>query len=146
MIYKRKPKNFNPKFEVVSCFCEFENKIILLHRQDHKDRGNLWGIPAGKIDKNETPLQAICRELLEETGIFQDPNLINHLNKIYVRYPDYDFIYHIFYSRLNKQEEVKIDTKEHKAFFWVSPQEALEMDLVPDQDSCINLVFNQKIV
>ena len=141
MIYKRKPKKFNPKFEVVSCFCQFEDKFIMLHRQDHKDRGNLWGVPAGKIDPGETIEQAIQRELVEETGISQKITNLNHFVKVYVRYPDYDFIYHIFSTQLDRKFDVQIDLKEHKGFIWTTPAKALEMNLVPDQDLCIKLFY-----
>lgn len=142
MIYKRKPKNFSPKFEVVSCFCEFNKQFLLLHRQDHKDRGNLWGVPAGKIDPGETVLQAVQREIFEETGLKENLENIEHFIKVYVRYPDYDFIYHIFHIKLDRTFDVKIDSREHKAFTWVTPTQALEMNLVPDQDLCIKLFYS----
>ncbi|MEI6118972.1 MAG: hypothetical protein WCP92_07315 [bacterium] len=40
MLYKEKPADFNPKFEVVSCFVEYKNEILLLLRQDHKPQPN----------------------------------------------------------------------------------------------------------
>jgi len=51
MISKHIPENFNPKFEVVSCFVEYEDEILLLRRQDHKPEPNTYGVPAGKIDQ-----------------------------------------------------------------------------------------------
>jgi|SRR5579884_162990 len=141
MIYKRKPKLFNPRFEVVSCFCEYQGKILMLHRQDYKDRGNTWGVPAGKIDNDEVPIEAILRELREETSIQRQSIDLKHLTKVYVRYPDYDFIYHIFHLTLDREENVEINLKEHKSFTWVSPQEALKMELVPDQDICIKMCY-----
>lgn len=141
MIYKRKPKNFKPQFEVVSCFCEFEDKFILLHRQDHKDRGNLWGVPAGKVDPGETPVIAVQREIQEETGLSQNTENIHHFSQVFVRYPDYDFIFHIFHTKLADNKTIQIDSKEHKAYIWASPQEALKMSLVPDQDLCIKLFY-----
>ena len=66
MIYKERPKNFNPKFDVISCFVEYDGEILLLHRQDHKPEGNTWGVPAGKVDKGESLLEAMTREIQEE--------------------------------------------------------------------------------
>ncbi len=51
MISRNKPENFTPKFEVVSCFVEYNDEILLLLRQDHKPEGNTYGVPAGKIDQ-----------------------------------------------------------------------------------------------
>ena len=38
-----------------------------------------WGIPKGKVDPGEEPIQAACREVLEETSIFINVNG-SHIN------------------------------------------------------------------
>jgi len=42
MSIKDTPENFTPKFEVVSCFVEYKQEILLLQRQDYKPQGNTW--------------------------------------------------------------------------------------------------------
>ena len=69
MIYKKVPKNFKPKFKVVGCFVEYNNKFLLLQRHGSKPEGNHWGLPGGKIDKRESKLQAIVREIKEELDV-----------------------------------------------------------------------------
>ena len=45
-IYLEKPFDFNQKAETVGCcFLHYQDKILLLHRQDKKAEGNHWGIP-----------------------------------------------------------------------------------------------------
>jgi hypothetical protein len=51
VVYKVPSSNFKPKIEVSALFIEHENRILLLHRQETKSQGNLWGIPGGKLDK-----------------------------------------------------------------------------------------------
>lgn len=140
MIYENLPKGFNPKFEVVSCFVEQEGRILLLHRQDHKTEGNTWGVPAGKVEAHETLLEAITREVREETG-FTINNKISYYNEVFIKYPEYDFVYHIFYMTQNGKKEVQLNHKEHKDFKWATPKDALEMDLTMDLGSCINLFY-----
>ncbi len=141
MIYEEKPKKFDSKFEVVSCFVEYEGEILLLHRQDHKSEGNTWWVPAGKVDEWENILEAIVRELHEETWLVFNSSQLSYFGKVFVKYPDYDFIYNIFYKKLNKEEKVFINDKEHKDFKWISPKNAMNMPLIKDLDSCIKLFY-----
>lgn len=69
VVFLEKPEVFNPKFEVVSCFVRCDDRILLLHRQDHKPEGNSWGVPAGKVDQDESIHDAMVRELQEEIGL-----------------------------------------------------------------------------
>jgi len=142
MIFKDKPENFAPKFEVVSCFVEYDNKILLLCRQDHKPEPNTWWVPAGKVDEGETIQQAMEREGQEETQL----NLENaiYIDKLYVRYPDYDFMYHMFHKSFATQPKVTIHPNEHKTYTRETPKQALEMDLIQDLDACIKLFYKDK--
>jgi 8-oxo-dGTP diphosphatase len=45
------------------------DKVLLVRRAMNPQRG-LWTLPAGFVDADEGPLQAIERECLEETGLF----------------------------------------------------------------------------
>lgn len=141
MIYLEEPNDFDARFEIVSCFCENNGKILLLHRRDDAPQGRTWGVPAGKVEKNEDIKQAIIRELLEETGMSFSQNMLKYFSKVFVRYPDYDFIYHIFSTHLVDKKNVRIDPKEHKEFRWVTPKNALHLPLIQDLDNCIKLFF-----
>lgn len=141
MIYIEKPQNFEYAFESVGCFLERDGKILLLHRQDHKPYGNTWGIPSGKVDNGEIVLDAMIREIKEETGYSVSKDQIKHHSKVYVEYPEYNFVYHIFHSKLNSQDQVKIHLEEHKNFKWTLPTKALDMNLIKDLDSCIHLFY-----
>lgn len=142
MIYHESPENFNPRFDIVSCFCEHKGELLLLHRQDNKSEGDKWGVPAGKIDPGEVPLQAMQRELKEETGLSIQPERLTYLNKVFVRYPDYDFVYYMYLIQLESRRRVKIAPKEHKDYIWTSPTHALGMKLVQDLGATIRLQYS----
>ena len=36
---------------------------------------------------------------------------------------------------------VRINFKEHKGFTWMTPADALKMDLITDEDTCFEIVF-----
>ncbi|MDP1836777.1 MAG: NUDIX hydrolase [Chlamydiales bacterium] len=142
-IFLEKPEDFNPRVEVVGCFLEYQDKILVLHRQDHTSEGNKWGIPGGKLERGETPLQAAVREISEETGFDISCIPIEYWGKVYIKYPKFDYIYHMI--RCKPQEapqQVAIHFKEHKGFTWITPEDALKMDLMRDEDPCIRLVYD----
>lgn len=141
-IYLEEPSDFHPKMEVVGCFLEYGDKILLLHRQDHTSQGNLWGIPGGKLEKLETPHEAAIRETLEETGFDISKQQIIYLGKVYIKYPKFDYVYHMVRSIPREHPgNVKITFNEHKGFTWVTPLDALKMSLMLDEDDCIKLIY-----
>ena len=145
MIIINRPEDFNPKFEVSACYIQFNDKFLLLHRQDNKPYGNTWCLPAGKLDVNESPLDAVLREVFEETSISLDKSSLQFFKSLDVRYPEMDFIYHLFYTNLNSPIDVKLAFEEHKSYKWVTPKEALTLSLIPDEDFCIKLFYKHKI-
>ena len=140
MIYFERPEGFKPKFDAVSCYLVNNGRILLLQRLPEKPQGGQWGTPAGKIDDNETPEEAVVREVFEETGIQLKEGRAQKINTIFVKFPEYDFNWHMFRSEVS-QTDTKIKPDEHSAHLWVSPTEALQMDLVMDEDVCIKYSF-----
>ena len=98
-------------------------------------------MPAGKIDKGEDLLTAIIREINEETGISAEPDQFKYFDKFYVRYPDYDFTYHIFHLLVETKPTLNINSNEHKNSVWKTPQKYLELDLIQDEDFCIQAFY-----
>jgi 8-oxo-dGTP diphosphatase len=142
MIFTEKPDDFHPKFEVVGCFLEHGDRILLLHRQEHTSQGNLWGIPGGKLEKSETSIAAAVRETFEETGFDISQQPIIDLGKVYIKYPTLDYIYHMVKCRpLEHPGAVRIVFAEHKGFTWVTVEDALKMSLMLDEDACIKWVY-----
>lgn len=140
MIFEQEPADFSPVFTVVSLFCEVQNEILLLKRLPYKSEGNKWGLPAGKVDPNETLLEAMKREFMEETGIVTEERM-RYLRELCVRYPEYDFRFHMFHLPLPYLPEVKLGQSEHSEYTWVNPQSALKMALVKDNDACIKMFY-----
>ncbi len=141
MIFRERPLNFKSKFEIVSCYVEYNGDILILHRQDHKPEGNTWGLPAGKVDKGEDIKMAMLREMEEETGITKQTNELKFLETVYVKYPEYDFIYHMFKVVINSRPDIRLSSSEHKGYRWSSPSDVLKLPLVRDLDECIKISY-----
>lgn len=140
MLYTTKPEVFDPKFDVVSCFVEYKGRILLLHRQDHKPQGNTYGVPAGKVDAGEDIWTTVRREIEEETWL-QDLD-IQYFAKTYVKYPEYDFHYHMFHVKLTEEPSITTNPKEHKWHIRKHPHEVILMDnLIEDEDVCVKMFY-----
>lgn len=146
-IYLEKPVDFHPKPAIVGCcYLHYQDKILLLHRQDTKAEGNRWGIPGGKLNTNEPLIDSIIREVFEETGFRLDPTQVHYIAKLYIRVPNFDFEYHMisYLPQIENPGDVKINFKEHKGFTWVTPADALKLDLMTHEDTCFEIVFGLK--
>jgi 8-oxo-dGTP pyrophosphatase MutT (NUDIX family) len=88
-------------------------RFLYLLRNDDKNPGN-WGIPGGKIEKNETLFEGVERECIEEIGFFpQEPKLIP-----IQKFVNNNFTYHTFYCEV-KEEFIPILNDEHCGYAWV---------------------------
>jgi 8-oxo-dGTP pyrophosphatase MutT (NUDIX family) len=141
MIYLERPKLFSPVFEAVSCFFEVDGHILLLLRNHVKRiEPSKWGVPAGAMEKGEGRRQAMARELFEETGQHVHPRDFEVLPTVYVKYPNDDFLYHMYRLRLSRRPHIALSS-EHQAFVWANPLTALYMDLMQDEGACIKMVY-----
>ena len=141
MIFTEKPQDFNSRFDGVFCFVEHEGEILLLHRNDGKSEGNKWGMPGGKINAGENSAEAVVREIREETGLRLTIPQVTYFRAVYVRYPDYDFVFHMFHATVDQKQDAVLNPSEHKNFRWISPEEALGLELVGDLGECIKLRY-----
>lgn len=139
MLYTTPPSDFDSSFECVSCLIEYDNRILLLLRQDNKVEWNKYWLPGGWVEANETLDIAIKRELKEETWLTTTPHFYR---TFYVRYPDYDFKWHIFHTKLNQDPNIKINDKEHKSYLWTTPEQAVQENLVMWTHWWIEIFYN----
>lgn len=144
MTFTEAPPDFKKEVDVVACFVQHDGKFVLLHRQGHKTHGNTFGLPAGKVDSGETIQQAIGREIKEETGLDIAEENIIYVSSVFVRNQGHDIHYHAFETHLPTKPEIRISPNEHKGYKWVTPDEALKMDLIHDLDECITTYFGMK--
>ncbi|MBY0530151.1 MAG: NUDIX domain-containing protein [Rhabdochlamydiaceae bacterium] len=141
-IHTEPPALFHPKMEVAGCYCECDGKFLMLLRSPNKPQGNTWCAPGGKLEKGETPDQALIRELREEIGLDIADLPFNYCRPVYVRFPNVDFVLHLYRVTLEKQPHLCIARAEHRDFCWVTPEEALCLPLIPGGDECVSLVFS----
>lgn len=59
----------DPMVVVVAGVAFKEGKVMLCRRNAHSLEGMKWEFPGGKVERGETPEEALARELGEELGI-----------------------------------------------------------------------------
>lgn len=68
-----------------------ENRFLLLKRSESEHNySNYWGLPGGSVEENETPTDAVIREVYEEMGV-EIPNV-----RLLKRYPYHNTIINVF--------------------------------------------------
>ena len=145
MIYSKQPIDFIPDMEVVACLIECKDKILYLHRHDHKPEGGKWGLPGGKVDKEDSSIKiAMLREIKEETGLTLEEKYLNFYKTFFVSHFGHNFLYHYFNYKLEEIPEIVIAEKEHKGFMWATTKEILTMPLVMDEDYCLKDYYGIK--
>lgn len=104
-------------------------------------RSRTPGAWAGRREKNETMRQAMQREVREEAGIGFSESDFHFESTLYARYPNDDFQYLTFKTRLPEKVTATINTSEHQAYVWATPQQALALPLIPHLDESIRIHY-----
>lgn len=117
------PEGFDPSIEASAAFIEIDNELLFL-QYARKFIGR-WGVPGGKMKGNESPIDAVKRELFEETGIDSAAaSKINPIGKLYFRKPDIDYVFHMFSIHIPDRPVITL-SDEHSDFIW-QPIDQLE--------------------
>ena len=102
---------------------------ILIVRSSKWD--NKHTVPGGHIELGELAEDAVKREVREETGL--DVGVVKLLlvqQAVYPRfYQKHEHFVFMDYLCRTQNTKVKLDGRELQSYVWVSPQEAVELDL-----------------
>lgn len=141
MIFREKPSDFNSTIQVVACYLWCRGRYVLLKRNQLKSYGGKWGLPAGKVEHGESPLDAILREVFEETGISLLISDLEALSPLWVRHEGVDFEYYSFKVELIHNSKIAINSVEHEEYRWVTENESLQIELIHDLAECNRLLL-----
>ena len=128
-VYETAPDDFTPQVEAAACYLEIDDRLLVLQSSPHKATRGLWGVPAGKLESNESPEAAALRELCEETGISIPLSQIRSLGCLYIHKPELSYIYHMFKIDLDQMPQVQL-SEEHQDYTWASLQDLSSLPLI----------------
>src|SRR5687767_4443548 len=109
---------------VVACVISRDDQMLICERPAHKRHGGLWEFPGGKVEGDETDLEAARRELREELGV--DAIAVGPI-EFSVADPGSPFV--IEFLPVEIQGEPACH--EHTALAWVSKNELQSFALAP---------------
>ena len=92
--------------------------IFIIQRPPHKKLAGYYEFPGGKIEPDETPEEAMVRELHEEIGITVRKEDLTPLNFFSYTYPDFHlvmltYVIHVWQGEIHPKED-------QGHFAWVS--------------------------
>ncbi len=104
--------------------------VLMLRRVEPPD---FWQSVTGSLEWDESPMDAACRELAEETGLaaqgLQDCGRTNRfpiLPAWRARYASdvHENLEHVFRLRLPQRAEIRLNPAEHSEYQWLPKHEA----------------------
>jgi 8-oxo-dGTP pyrophosphatase MutT (NUDIX family)/deoxyadenosine/deoxycytidine kinase len=132
-----------PLFEAAGCICCCDGRVLLLQRTDEKSYPRRWGFPSGKLGPGEAALAGVIREMYEETHILVSSEQLQYVGTYFIVTEDLSFKYSTFTCSFATLPEVQITPSEHIRYDWFTPDAVLDLDLVPDVDSCLKRAMPQ---
>ncbi|WP_245157072.1 (deoxy)nucleoside triphosphate pyrophosphohydrolase [Anaerovorax sp. IOR16] len=125
----KKKNNKMRKVEVVAGILLYNNKILCAQRPKGKYDyiSYKFEFPGGKIELNESPKEALCRELMEEIGVFIREEDLKFYCTVEHQYPDFDLAMHSFLCPLKSDH---IELKAHVQALWMDKHELDKLDWV----------------
>lgn len=112
-----------------------QDRVLLIQRVADDDYPDLWEVPGGVADDGETIIECVVRELREETGLrasaistmlgefeWEDSIPVSSSHPRRGKWKIFTFL--VVVDGLNEDHlDITLDSREHKAFLWVTDKE-----------------------
>jgi 8-oxo-dGTP diphosphatase len=124
---------------VIGIIIDTENKVLLNKRKKNTTLSGYWEFPGGKIKQNETPDEALSRELFEELGIkigATDP-----LDSIEYQYAEHDVVLQPFMITDYKGTPRGLEGQE---LMWCSSNRLQNVNILPANRFFIERLLEKK--
>lgn len=111
---------------VTAAILEREGKFLVTLRPAHKPHAHMWEFPGGKMEHEESPQQALQRELLEELAI--DITVESAFDVVYHMYDWGPVLILAYRCNWISGEIQHIEVEDHR---WVTVSELTQLEILP---------------
>lgn len=123
-----------------------ESKILIVQRSSNEETyPDLWEVPSGKKEPLENAIDAVLREVKEETGL--SSSIIDIINTFNFSVEKQDEIRDVtqinFLLKINDNCEIKL-SEEHQNYAWITKGELNKYNLSKETKETLSKAFNKK--
>jgi len=119
----------HPLLIVVACaLIDGQGRVLLSQRPEGKNLAGLWEFPGGKVEADETPEQALRRELWEEVGASVQEEALLPLTFASHAYANFHLLMPLYLCR---SYEGKIQPREGQGLQWVDRDSLADYPMPP---------------
>lgn len=105
-----------------------DGKLLAARRSDEAQEG-LWELPGGKIENNETAVEALKRELSEELGCSAGPMWL--FDTVEFDYPEFHLVMDCLVCSLPKDQTPTAREGVHSELRWLPREELFDVEWLP---------------
>ncbi len=113
---------------VAAALIDADHRVLIAQRPKDKPLGGLWEFPGGKVGPDESPEQALMRELHEELGLIVKEPCLAPLTFASHRYDDFHLLMPLYVCR--RWEGLAV-AREGQALKWVRPGKLRDHPMPP---------------
>ncbi len=127
-IYTTPPFDWQNQTGVACAYFLVDQEMLCLQNSDSKKEKNLWGIPGGKVEPEESHKDALIRELREELGLELSYKDLGRHTLMFVRKSNWDITLSIFDIELMRKPVLRL-SKEHQTHKWIPQGTHHDLDM-----------------
>jgi len=124
----------NLKIVVSIALINIDDHVLIAKRPNDKHLARFWEFPGGKVEKGETPENALIREVKEELNIDINNKCIAPLSFSEFDYKNFHLLLLLYICRRWEGEPLPMEENQLK---WVKPSMLRKYKMPPADDSLI---------
>lgn len=121
--------------KVVAAVLRNESNQIFATQRGYGNYKDWWEFPGGKIEGNETPEEALAREIREELGA--EIEIEGFLEEVHYDYPEYHIDMRCYWAKVKNGDLV---LKEHEASAWLGKDDLYSVKWLPADISVLERI------